>query len=110
MLLTVFRTTRLIDRKHRLICRDSEFFRICDGVVHIQGAGSHFIPEKPGGELFKPLVGRGMSGQKPENAGEGTEKTDTQEQLGEGERGTFMHDDYLMTESVNKSICLENCG
>jgi len=78
--------------------------------VHIQGAGGHFLPEEAGGELLEAPVRGGVGSYKGQTAGEGTEKADTDQQLGKGERGTFTHDDYLITESVGKSICGDFAG
>ena len=49
-------------------------------------------------------------GQKSHGAGESAEEADTQKQLVEGKGRTFLHDSYLMTESVGKSICEQHRG
>ena len=99
-----------IEGKDRLVIRNPKGGRIRNGVVHVQSTGSHFLPENPGGELFKaPVCGRTM-GQKSHGAGESAEEADTQKQLVEGKGRTFSHDSYLMTESVGKSICEQHRG
>ena len=78
--------------------------------MHVQSTGSHFLPENPGGELFKAPVCGSTMGQKSHGAGESAEEADTQKQLVEGKGRTFSHDSYLMTESVGKSICEQHRG
>lgn len=99
-----------IEGKDRLVIRDPKGGRIRNGVVHVQGAGSHFLPENLRGELFKASVCGSTTGQKSHSTGESAEKADTQKQLGEGKGRTFSHDSYLMTESVGKSICEQHRG
>ena len=67
-----------IEGKDRLVIRDPKGGRICNGVVHVQGAGSHFLPEHPGGELFKAPVCGSTTGQKSHGAGESAEEADAQ--------------------------------
>ena len=99
-----------IEGKDRLIIRDPKSGRIRNGVVHVQSTGGHFLPENPGGELFKAPVCGSTMGQKSHGAGESAEEADTQKQLVEGKGRTFSHDNYLMTESVGKSICEQHRG
>ena len=99
-----------IEGKDRLVIRNPKGGRIRNGVVHVQGAGSHFLPENLRGELFKAPVCGSTMGQKSHGAGESAEEADTQKQLVEGKGRTFSHDSYLMTESVGKSICEQHRG
>ena len=108
--LTRVRLTRGIEGKDRLIIRDPKGGGIRNGVVHVQGAGSHFLPENLRGELLKAPVCGSTTGQKSHSAGEAAKEADTQKQLGEGKGRTFSHDSYLMTESVGKSICEQHLG
>ena len=62
MLFAGFGLTGGIERQYRFIIRDTEGGGIGDGVVHVQGTGSHFFPEEPGGELFKAPVCGGTAG------------------------------------------------
>ena len=67
-----------IEGKDRLVIRDPKGGRICNGIVHVQGVGSHFFPENLRGELLKAPVCGSTMGQKSHSTGESAEKADTQ--------------------------------